>query len=89
MGATFSDRPSVAGPRHVFSPAVTPPALQRATAVVERVPSIAAQYELAGGAEERPFFIAPNPSNSNVIFRTFTSVLPDLNVSGANRPTIT
>src|SRR5262249_44233752 len=51
--------------------------------------SIAAQYELAGGAEARPFFIAPNPSNSNVIFRTFTSILPDLTVSGANRPTVT
>jgi hypothetical protein len=53
------------------------------------VSSIAAQYELAGGAEARPFFVAPNPSNSNVIFRTFTSVLPDVNVSGANRPTVT
>ncbi|AGA30270.1 hypothetical protein Sinac_6171 [Singulisphaera acidiphila DSM 18658] len=53
------------------------------------VSSIAAQYELAGQAEARPFFIAPNPSNSNIIFRTFTSVLPDLLVSGANRPTIT
>jgi hypothetical protein len=54
-----------------------------------RVSSIAAQYELDGSAEARPFFIAPNPSNSNVIFRTFTSILPDLMVSGANRPTIT
>ena len=53
------------------------------------VSSIATQYELAGSAEARPFFIAPNPSNSNVIFRTFTSILPDLSVSGANRPTIT
>ena len=53
------------------------------------VSSIATQYELAGGAEARPFFIAPNPSNSNVIFKTFTSILPDLNLSGANRPTIT
>jgi hypothetical protein len=53
------------------------------------VSSIASQYELAGSAEARPFFIAPNPSNSNVIFRTFTSILPDLSVSGANRPTIT
>jgi hypothetical protein len=53
------------------------------------VSSIAAQYELAGGAEARPFFIAPNPSNSNVIFRTFTSILPDVTVSGANRPTVT
>jgi len=53
------------------------------------VSSIATQYELAGGAEARPFFLAPNPSNSNVIFKTFTSILPDLSVSGANRPTIT
>jgi hypothetical protein len=53
------------------------------------VSSIASQYELAGSAEARPFFIAPNPSNSNVIFKTFTSILPDVSVSGANRPTIT
>jgi hypothetical protein len=53
------------------------------------VSSIATQYELAGSAEARPFFIAPNPSNSNLIFKTFTSILPDLSVSGANRPTIT
>lgn len=53
------------------------------------VSSIAAQYELSGTAEARPFFIAPNPSNSNVIFRTFTSILPDLSLSGANRPTLT
>jgi hypothetical protein len=53
------------------------------------VSSIAAQYEIDGSAEARPFFIAPNPSNSNVIFRTFTSILPDVSVSGANRPTIT
>ena len=53
------------------------------------VSSIAAQYELNGSAEARPFFIAPNPSNSNIIFKTFTSILPDLSVSGANRPTIT
>ena len=53
------------------------------------VTSIATQYELSASAEARPFFIAPNPSNSNVIFRTFTSILPDVAVSGANRPTIT
>ncbi|WP_422924799.1 hypothetical protein [Singulisphaera sp. PoT] len=51
------------------------------------VSSIAAQYELAGGAEARPFFEAPNPSGST--FRSFTSILPDINVSGANRPTVT
>jgi hypothetical protein len=51
------------------------------------VSSIAAQYELAGGAEARPFFVAPNPSSHP--YRTFTKILPDVNVSGANRPTIT
>jgi len=59
------------------------------SALKVEVASIAAQYELNGSAEARPFFIAPNPSNSNVIFRTFTSIVPDLAVSGANRPTIT
>jgi hypothetical protein len=53
------------------------------------VSSIAAQYELSGTAEARPFFLAPNPSNSNVIFKTFTTILPDLLLNGANRPTIT
>jgi hypothetical protein len=53
------------------------------------VSAIAAQYELAAQAEARPFFLAPNPSNSNVIFRTFTSILPDAFFSAANRPTIT
>jgi hypothetical protein len=52
------------------------------------VTSVAAQYELAGQAEARPFFIAPNPSNSNIIFKTFTSILPDVFVTGANRPTL-
>jgi hypothetical protein len=51
------------------------------------VQSIAAQYELSGSAEARPFFVAPNPSGA--IFRRFTSILPDVAVSGANRPTIT
>jgi hypothetical protein len=52
------------------------------------VSAIAAQYELSAQAEARPFFLAPNPSNSNVIFRTFTAILPDASVMGANRPTI-
>jgi hypothetical protein len=52
------------------------------------VSSIAAQYELSGQAEARPFFIAPNPSNSNVIFKTFTALLPDVSAMGSNRPTI-
>jgi len=51
------------------------------------VSSIAAQYELAGSAEARPFFDVPNQSGP--IFRTFTKILPDVAVSGANRPTIT
>jgi hypothetical protein len=53
------------------------------------VSAIAAQYELSGQAEARPFFIAPNPSNSNVIFKTFTAILPDVLACGANRPTLT
>src|SRR5262245_29587567 len=53
------------------------------------VASIAAQYELGGTAEARPFFIAPNPSNANVIFKTFTSILPDVSMNGSNRPTLT
>jgi hypothetical protein len=51
------------------------------------ISSIAAQYELSGQAEARPFFVAPNPSNHP--FQTFTSILPDFLMSGANRPTIT
>jgi hypothetical protein len=51
------------------------------------ITSIAAQYELSAGAEARPFFAAPNPAGST--FRTFTRVLPDLTLSGANRPTVT
>src|SRR5262249_12620729 len=53
------------------------------------VAAIAAQYELSAQAEARPFFIAPNPSNSNIIFRTFTSILPDALATAADRPTIT
>jgi len=52
------------------------------------VSSIAAQYELTASAEARPFFIAPNPSNSNVIFRTFTSILPDISATRSERPTL-
>lgn len=50
------------------------------------VSSIAAQYELDGSAEARPFFQAPNPAG--FIFKTFTTVLPDVAASAANRPTI-
>jgi hypothetical protein len=52
------------------------------------VTSIASQYEMDATAEARPFFIAPNPSNSNVIFKTFTAILPDASVTGSQRPTI-
>jgi hypothetical protein len=52
------------------------------------VTSIAAQYELSSQAEARPFFLAPNPA-SNDSFKTFTSILPDFLVGGANRPTVT
>jgi hypothetical protein len=51
------------------------------------VSSIAAQYELDGGAEARPFFSTPNPAGN--IFHPFTRILPDVMVSGSNRPTIT
>ena len=51
------------------------------------VSSIAAQYELSGSAEARPFFGTPNPAGST--FRRFPMILPDLVVEGANRPTIT
>jgi hypothetical protein len=55
------------------------------------VSSIAAQYELSGQAEARPFFGSPNPVaiGNNAVFRTFPMILPDLMMEGANRPTIT
>ena len=78
-----------AGGRGAVAPEPGSPEEQNELPLELNVSSIAAQYELNGTAEARPFFIAPNPSNSNIIFKTFTSILPDLNVSGANRPTIT
>jgi hypothetical protein len=51
------------------------------------VNSIAAQYELSAQAEARPFFEAPNPAGNT--FRTFATVLPNLLVGAANRPTVT
>jgi hypothetical protein len=51
------------------------------------VSSIAAQYELSGSAEARPFFGTPNPAGST--FHIYPMVLPDLLMGGANRPTIT
>ncbi len=51
------------------------------------IASITAQFEADASAEARPFFGTPNPAGTN-IFRTFTKVLPDVLVSGADRPTI-
>jgi hypothetical protein len=51
------------------------------------VSSIAAQYALDGTAEAKPFFDVPNPAGNT--FRPFSRILPDVTVSGANRPTIT
>lgn len=50
------------------------------------VQSIAAQYELSGAAEARPFFAASGTGADQ--FRSFSRVLPDLLLSSANRPTI-
>jgi hypothetical protein len=50
------------------------------------VSGIAAQYELSATAEARPFFGAPNPAGST--FHTFSSILPFVGSTGANRPTI-
>jgi hypothetical protein len=52
------------------------------------VTSITTQYELSGQAEARPFFLAPNPASTPPFFRTFLAILPDVLVSGANRPTV-
>ncbi len=51
------------------------------------VASITAQFEADASAEARPFFGTPNPAGSNT-FRTFTRILPDAVLSGADRPTI-
>ena len=53
------------------------------------VSGIAAQYELAGNVEARPFFSSEaarvaNPS----VYDTFTAILPFANASASNRPTI-
>lgn len=50
------------------------------------ITAIAAQYELSAGAEARPFF---STESNNTDFRSFSTVLPDLMASGANRPTMT
>jgi hypothetical protein len=49
------------------------------------VSSIATQYELSAQAEARPFF---STESVNSIFRAFSRVLPDVQVSGSSRPTI-
>jgi hypothetical protein len=51
------------------------------------IASITAQFEADASAEARPFFGTPNPAGTD-IFRTFTRILPDVSVSGADRPTI-
>lgn len=51
------------------------------------VASITAQFEADASAEARPFFGTPNPAGTG-IFRTFPRMLPDVLVSGADRPTI-
>src|SRR6516164_3759228 len=47
---------------------------------------IANAFELTGQAEGRPFF---SPQATNSIFRSFSTVLPDFLLIGANRPTFT
>ena len=47
---------------------------------------IANAFELGGQAEGRPFF---SPQASNAIFRSFSTVLPDVQLTGVNRPTFT
>jgi hypothetical protein len=47
---------------------------------------IANAFELTGQAEGRPFY---SPQASNGIFRSFSTVLPDVLLTGANRPTFT
>ena len=51
------------------------------------VASITAQFEVDASAEARPFFGTPNPASRD-LFRTFTKILPDVSLSGADRPTI-
>jgi hypothetical protein len=50
------------------------------------VASITAQFEADASAEARPFLGAPNPAGNT--FRIFPRVLPDVLLSGADRPTI-
>jgi hypothetical protein len=53
------------------------------------VSAIAAQYEMGGSLEARPFFNSQAARFSGPPpYKTFTSVLPFLGANGANRPTI-
>jgi hypothetical protein len=49
------------------------------------VATIAAQYELSAMAEARPFFSTEATGN---LFRSFRAILPDVQLSGAERPTL-
>jgi hypothetical protein len=49
------------------------------------VASITAQFELGGFLQAQPFFTAQSSSG---LFKSFNQVLPQANVNGANRPTI-
>src|SRR5262249_38231469 len=49
------------------------------------VAGIAAQYELSAQAEARPFF---SPQATGNLFRAFSRILPDVQMAGAERPTI-
>jgi hypothetical protein len=51
------------------------------------IASITAQFEADASAEARPFFGTPNASGTN-FFRAFERILPDVAISGADRPTI-
>jgi hypothetical protein len=50
------------------------------------VSAITSQFELTASAEGRPFF-STESTNSN-IFRSFSTVLPDVAASGTSRPTL-
>lgn len=50
------------------------------------ITTIAAQYELTAAAEGRPFY---STETSNGIFKSFSTVLPFVGTSAANRPTMT
>src|SRR5262245_63063455 len=51
------------------------------------VQAITSQYELTANAEARPFFSAAATGTN--FFHAFSTILPDVNVVGSNRPTVT